>query len=208
MLKKKKNELDQEEVIQKKREKTALEWMPIADIIEKTVYRKDNLLVGLLRVFPKNISLLSDREKKRIVASLAEGINGENQELEIFCVGRPVDLNNYLTDLQEKSKIEANFNKKRILKGFIQYASKTASSGETTERRFYIIVTQKNNSSKAEYDLFNRLEDLKGKLLMADLQASICVEDEIIDVYALFSSPIQSAYEKTYNEFNFPTVVY
>jgi hypothetical protein len=194
-LNKKKEPALKEDIVQQQRERTANQWVPVADIDGNIVYRKDNILVGMLRVQPLKLDLLSDNEKKRKVEALAEELNGENEGLQIFCIGRPVDLNNYLEWLQDKAKQEQDYTRKRVLKAFIKEASNTASSGETVERRFYIIIT-KTVGNKAEEELTNRLRDLQHKLSSAELVSSICKDDESMDVYSLFAHPIQASFEK------------
>jgi len=192
---KKKEVVSQEELIQQKKEKTAQQWIPIADIEGPVVYRKDNLLIAMLRVLPENLDLLSDKEKKRRVDALAEQLNGETEDSQIFCIGRPVDLNNYLDWLQDKAKMEQDFTRKTVLKGYIQQASQMASNGETTERRFYFVIW-KQAGDKAEIDLLNRINDLQIKLSQAELITSICHEDELIDLYSLFVNPVQAGFER------------
>ncbi len=205
-IKKKKNESEEKEIKKQKREKTANQWIPIADIEGNVVYRKDGYLVGALRINPTNLELLSDKEKKRKVESLAEELNGETEGLQIFCIGRPVDLNNYLEWLQDKAKTEQDFTRKQVLKGYIQQASRLASSGEITERRFYMIITKKNKE-KAKEDLLDRLEDLQLKLQRAELTAKICEDDELLDLFSLFANPIQASYEKNELELLLPSLL-
>lgn len=202
----KKKQVTSEEIIQQQREKTANQWIPIADIEGNVVYRKDGLLVGMLRVQPLNIELFSDKEKNRKIEALAEELNGEKEGLQIFCIGRPVDLNGYLEWLQDIAKQEQDYTRKRVLKAFIKEASNTASSGETVERRFYIIITKKAGK-KAEEELISRLRDLQHKLSSADLVSSICKDDELMDVYSLFAHPAQASFERTTIEMDFAPIL-
>ncbi|MCT4584054.1 MAG: hypothetical protein N4A54_03930 [Peptostreptococcaceae bacterium] len=204
--KKKENEVSEEKLEQQRREKTAQQWIPIADIEGNIVYRKDNILVGALRVQPENLNLLSDREKRRKVESLAEELNGERESLQIFCIGRPVDLNNYLEWLQEKAKMEQDFTRKQVLKGYIQQASQMAASGEITERRFYIMITKKYEK-RAEEELMNRLNELQTKLSTAELTTNICKDDELMDLFCLFANPIQASFEKTEIRMDLPSIL-
>lgn len=203
----KKSEKSQEEIIKQRKEKTAQQWMPISDIEESRVYRKDNHVIAMIRVQPENIELLSDREKKRRISSLTEEWNGINKEMQIFCVGRPVDLNDYLESLQEKAKMEQDFTRKSVLKGYIQHTTKLVTSGEIIERRFYIILNEPLTNSKAEEDIIKNIEELKDKFNNAELSAEVCYTDEIMDVYALFASPMHAAFEKTEFEFDLPALL-
>lgn len=202
--KKKSQELTEEELKQQNREKTAQQWMPIADIDNNIVYRKDDLLVGMIRVQPVNIDLLSDAEKKRKIESLTEEWNGEKEGFQIFSIGRPVDLNSYLEWLQQIAREEQDFTRKKILRGYIQQASRMASNGEATERRFYIIITKKAGK-KAEDELKSRLNEMRIKLSSAELTADICTDDEIVELYSLFAYPAQASFEQNYKTMYIPT---
>ncbi|NFL43537.1 hypothetical protein FDB61_17880 [Clostridium botulinum] len=204
----KKEELTEDEKVTKSREMTAQQWIPIADIEGNVVYRKDNIITSMLRVQPENIDLLSDREQRRKVDSLAEGFNGEKESIHIFCVGRPVDLSDYLESLNEQSKMEQDFVRKMVLKGYIQQASKLASSGEAVERRFYIIIYKNIEDGRSVNELINRINELQIKFTQAELTCNVCNEDELIDVLALFASPIQAAFEKNVLEYDFAPVLY
>ena len=113
---------------------------------------------------------------------------------------------NYLDWLQDKAKMEQDFTRKMVLKGYILQASQMASSGETTERRFYIIIT-KQVGVKAEEELLNRLNDLQVKFGQAELKSDICREDELMDVFALFANPIQASFERTELKMSLPTLL-
>lgn len=195
-----------EDAVKQTRLKTAQQWIPIADINNNIVYRKDNSLLAMLRVQPQNLDLFSDNEKKRRIESLTEQYNGEKEGLQIFCIGRPIDLNNYLTWLQNKAKVEKNMVKKSLLKSFIKRTSELASSGDTIERRFYIIITKKW-SEKAEIDIIKRINDLQSKFTQAELSSYVCNDDEILDVLSLFANPIQASFERNSFDSSLSTIL-
>jgi len=203
----KKTEFSSEEMLQQNRDKTAQQWIPIADIDKSIVYRKDNLIISMIRVQPENIDLLSDREQRRKVELLTEAFNGQQEAIQIWCVGRPVDLNNYLDSLQEKAKQEHDFTKKNVLKGYIQYTSQMASSGDTVERRFYIIIKNKNTDKKSVDELIHRTNEFQINLTQAELTCNVCYDDEIMDVYTLFANPVQAAFEKAEILYDLPPLL-
>jgi len=207
MLLKKIKKTPQDELVNN-RKLTAQKWMPIADIENGNVYKKDNTILGMLRVQPINIDLLSDNEHRRLIDVLTEALNGVSEGLQIFCIGRPVDLNNYLDWLQEKARNETDFTRKMLLKELIKQSSYIASSGEMTERRFYIIASAKYTGTKSINDLSIMLKELQSKLAKANLVSSICNDDEILDVYALFSNPIQAAYERYEISHDLPPILF
>lgn len=206
LLKKNKKTVNPEEIIQQKREKTAQQWIPVIDIQNNIVYRKDDYISGMLRIHPSNIDLLSDNERKRIIDALAEGFNGENEPFQLFCIPRSVDLNTYLENLQEQAKLELNFIKKQVLKGYINQATKLATSGEAVERRFYLVISKKDGL-KAEEELINRLNNFKAIYNNAEMSSHICTDDELLDVLELFAHPIQASYERSEITFNTSSVL-
>lgn len=195
-INKSKKSITPEEVEKKTREKTAQQWLPVADILKNIVYRKDNHILAILKIQPDNLELLSKSEQLRKINTLSEGWNGENEGWQIFCIGRPVDLNSYLEWLQDKAKNEHDFTRKMLLRGYIQQASQTATSGETIERRFYLIIS-KRDTVKAEQEIISRIYDFQDKLSKAELSSEICGEDEIMEVYSLFANPIEASIEST-----------
>jgi hypothetical protein len=203
---KKKEVVSVEQQEQLSKQKTAQQWIPVSDIRNNIVIKKNGKLVMMLRIQPLNLDLLSDRECNKKVEALVEGFNGQNESLQFFCIGRPVDLNNYLQRLQDKVKQENNFTRKMLLKGSIQHASKVASSGDITERRFYLIIS-KPMGKKAEEELSMRIEQLKMALFNAELHSDVCREDELIDVLSLFANPVQASVEQAELQYQIPTLL-
>lgn len=194
---KNKKKPSQEEIQKQVREKTANQWVPIKDIENGIVYRKDNIILGMLRVQPLNMSLFSDKEKRSKVEALAAELKGEEEGFQIFCIGRPVDLNNYIESLQGKSKHETDYIRKKLLKTYIKEVSALASSGDTTERRFYIIFKKPAGQPTAVAELMERMRNFIIKLESVGLVAKICSDDELLDVYSLFAHPVQASFERT-----------
>ena len=136
----------------------------------------------------QKISLLSKSEGEGKINSLAEELNGIDDGFQLFIIGRPVDLSLYLEDQQEKARMEQNFIKKQVLRGYIQEASRIAASGEITEKHYYYILIEKNDGNKAEEELINKLEHFNTSLSQAGLTTYICQYDENMEVYSLFYS--------------------
>lgn len=202
----KKSKVSPEEVLQQKRETTAQQWIPIADIQNNIIYRKDDHIVGMIRIIPQNIDLLSDNERKRIIGALAEGFNGEREPFQIYCIPRPVDLNDYIDNLNNMAKSQTNFEKKQLLKGFINQAVEMATSEGGKEQRFYIIISKKHEG-KAEEELINRLNNFIAIYNNAEMSAHICNDDELLDLLELFAHPLQSSVERSEISFNESTVL-
>lgn len=170
--------------------KTAQDLIPISDIEENIVYKKNNEYLKILKIEPININLISEENRKNIILEFSKQLNSLTDEIQIFCIGRPVDLNEYLNLLRNKIYTEKNFTKKTILKKYFNYAAEISVRGEITEKFFYIILKNKN---------LNELEIKTGEIIekfsSINIKSYICNEKEILDLYCLFAYPMQACYE-------------
>lgn len=174
---------------------TAQEWLPIKDIKNSVIVRNDDHLIGVLRVEPLNISLKSDTERKRIIGGVHEAMNGHKESFQIFCLGRPVDLDAYIQGLEEKYRYAPDIQRKGLLREYLRYVGGIASGGEALEHRYYILLSQAPDKQALD-DLIKRCYELAGNLSRSGLEVNLCSEREVIDFLFTFTHPVQSAYEK------------
>ena len=181
-------------IIKKKKVKTenrVRDWLPIVDIQSKTIKQRGGGVVAVLRVHPVNMSLKSENEKKRVVAALHEVLNGIKTPLQIFAIGRPIDLDAYLRRLNEKATEEPNQTRKRLLRDYSRYVASVAAGGETAERRFYVLLSAENESHAVE-----AAGELMTHLTGAGLASSLCDGVEIMEMLFCFFNPDKSATER------------
>lgn len=186
------------------REKSIQEWLPVFDVERNFEKRRDGYLVAAIKIHPLNIDLLSKREKRRIVKGLHEVINGIQNYFQIITIGRPVDLDLYISSLQEKMKNEKNYSKRNILQAYIKDSISIAAQGETLERRFYILEIEKEGEF-AEEDLSNRMRELSSRLNAIDIKNEFCEEEKLIDLLFIYLNPSEAAYEKPPNRMSYLT---
>jgi len=179
-----------------KHEKTAQDIMPVQDIDNSTVYMKDKEFLKVLKLQPINISLFSLEEKAAQIMKLSRQFNSVCEPMQIFCIGRPVDLSEYLNLLHMRIKGEKNFTKKTVLKKYFNYAAGISARGEMTERMFYIVI-RKNDLKELE----ELAQEIIYKFSSAGLKCDICGENELLDLYCLFAYPMQAYYEKNEKEY-------
>lgn len=174
-----------------KPENSVRDWLPIVDIQAKTIKQRGGGVVAVLRVHPINMSLKSENEKKRVVASLHEVLNGIKTPLQIFAIGRPIDLDSYLRRLSDKANEEPNQTRKRLLRDYSRYVASVAAGGETAERRFYVLL-----SAETEAHAVEAAGELMTHLNGAGLASSICDGVEIMEMLFCFFNPDKSATER------------
>ena len=178
--------------------KIVQEWLPINDI-HKYYAVTNETLIGVLQVQPININLKSLTETRSILKALTGAFNGLQDNIQILCISRPVDLDNYIHNTENRITNQINILKRKLLKQYLNYVRELVASGEATEERFYILLSEKKGKY-AEIDLKKRLDFLQESFIDAGLNTSICNEKNIIDLAFIFSNSNIAAYERT-NEF-------
>ncbi len=195
MLKLKASRNNKEQAQTAIRQKTAQEWLPVNDIRNSILQLKGQRIVAVLKVEPINISLLSSNEKKRIITSLYEVINGLQESFQWLSIGRPVDLDGYIAGLEYKATEMQDITRKILLKGYIKQAAEMAAGGETLERQFYIIMAAKQGNY-AEEELLNKVRDMAANIVSTGLSVELCSDKRILDLLFTFMVPAQSAFER------------
>jgi hypothetical protein len=195
---KKRTRLDAAEAQAQLAKKSAQDWLPIKDIVNSAMHKRDGSMVAVLRVDPMNLSLKSDTEKQRIISAVHEAINGQREPLQIICLPRALDLDQYLSSLNDKLKNTASNMKRRLLAEYIKYVASLVTEGDVLERRYYILLEQKPGAGKRQNqrdELQKRCYEFASNLGMSGLRVQVCSDQEIIDLLFSFLNPRQAAYE-------------
>lgn len=189
-LPQKKGAPKQKQPPQQEARKAVQDWLPFKDIAGGVLVRKNGQVAAVLKVEPFNLSLKSETEKKRIITAVFEALNGLKEPFQIFSLGRPVDLDAYLRELQEKARETVNPARKRLLQEYIRYVGTLVSSGEAMERRYYILLPGKDRD-----EILQKAHELASNLERSGLKVKICEDQEIIDLLFVFLHPAQAAFE-------------
>ena len=199
LFNRKKNEKKSTQPALPEGQRSTQSWLPIADVTNRMIYRRDNHIVTGIRIQPVNIHLLSDKEKALKISSLHEVINGIDYPLQIETIARPVDLDGYIARLTHRRDEETHFLKRRLLDGYIRQAAILATGGEALERQFYIFLNQPlGKKPQQDHDeLMGRTMELASNLTGAGLTANVCTDQELRDVLFIFLNPQQAAYERS-----------
>ncbi|MGB9847283.1 MAG: hypothetical protein ACPLRH_07240, partial [Desulfotomaculales bacterium] len=171
----------EKQVSQQEAKKAVQDWLPFKDIAGGVLMRKDGQVAAVLKVEPFNLSLKSETEKKRIITAVFEALNGLKEPFQIFSLGRPVDLDAYLRELQEKTRETVNFARKRLLQEYIRYVGTLVASGEAMERRYYVLLPGKDRE-----EIVQKAHELASNLERSGLKVKICEDQEIIDLLFVF----------------------
>ena len=101
----------------------------------------DRLLAGI-KISSINLSLLFDEEQQAKVSQLKKALNSIDYPIKIFCVDKPINLDNNLNILGSKIKQAKNKYKIRLLEEDYDFISSLNNRKSVVNREFYLIVEE------------------------------------------------------------------
>ncbi len=128
----------------------AQDWLPLADLRDGCLIRRDGAAVGGIAVSPLSLSLKSENEKRAIIQAVHAALNGLQVPFEILSLYRPVDLDSYLASL-DGMLATAGSHRKQLLRDYLAWVHGLVRSGEAVERRYYILVTRTGPDALQEH---------------------------------------------------------
>lgn len=174
-------------------------WLPFYDVNNNFIWLRQNKLVTAISIEPVNLDLYSTVEEKRIIHSLFEVVNSLDVHWIIHSQQRPVNLDAYITSQEEMRDQETNFTRRRILDSSIRNASKIASSGESIDVFYYLILfsqlIEKQHRLNAE-ELAAKATEISLNLSASVQESHVCDDQELRDILFSFLNPSQSSYER------------
>lgn len=128
----------------------AQDWLPIRDLHDGCLIRPDGGVVAGLVLPPFSLSLKSHREVTHLIAGLQAALNALDVSWQILSLGRPVELDSYLQSL-EALLPDASPDRKALLREYLRWVTGLVRSGETTERRYYLLMTRTGSDAVAAH---------------------------------------------------------
>ncbi|MFS0841347.1 hypothetical protein [Paenibacillus sp. 1P03SA] len=175
------------------------EWLPFYDINNGFIWRRDMQVVAAVKIEPINLALLSEKEQGRKVHMLFEVLNSLESDWSWTGLQRPVDLDEYIANQENKRNQESHYMRRRILDSSIREAARTASSGEAIELMFYILLATPINTKKQNLELLNahnKANEIADNLTEAELISHVCDDQELRELEFIFLNPLQAAFER------------
>lgn len=116
------------------------QYLDIAEIKDNTVVLKDGTLRAVLMVSSINFALKSEDEQNAVIGSYVRFLNNLNFTLQIVIQSRELEIDNYLTYLQEMEKEQTNKLLKIQTADYIEYIKELTSLGRIMSKRFFVTV--------------------------------------------------------------------
>lgn len=124
------------------------QYLDIAEIKDNTVVLKDGTLRSVLLVSSINFSLKSDEEQDAIINAYISFLNSLNHPLEIVIQSRKLNIDGYIDNLDEISRIQTNELLKAQAQEYRNYIRELISLGDIMTKRFYVTVPYSPFSDK------------------------------------------------------------
>ena len=148
----------------------------------------DRLLAGI-KISSINLSLLFDEEQQAKVSQLKKALNSIDYPIKIFCVDKPINLDNNLNILGSKIKQAKNKYKIRLLEEDYDFISSLNNRKSVVNREFYLIVEE----DLANENLLNqKVNDLIQEFSSIGLTSFRVSSEEWRDLLYVLLNPVSS----------------
>jgi hypothetical protein len=130
--------------------KAAQDWLPFNDLHDGLLYRTDGTVVGGVSVAPFSLALKATSEKRTIIGVIHAAVNGLDQPWEILSMFRPVDLDTYLSSLDDRAG-NTDPGRRLVLTKYMTWVAGIIHGGEAVERKYYLLVSRKGKDAPQEH---------------------------------------------------------
>lgn len=181
-------------------EKTANEFVDVGDIKDIFLYTKSGYIFCYLRIYPFNLELLSDADKKALTNRIAAEFDGDRKNFVYESYPRELDLDSYKNYLKQKrTECLEYLGRKNIIDCLLQQAVDLSSSHENFEHQHFFKIwgVSESGSRRAsvEAELRERINSLCRIYSNAKIQSEVMQEKEIIKLCNLFGNRRSANYD-------------
>lgn len=148
----------------------------------------DRLLAGI-KISSINLSLLFDEEQQAKVSQLKKVLNSIDYPIKIFCVDKPINLDNNLNILGSKIKQTKNKYKIRLLEEDYDFISSLNNRKSVVNREFYLIVEEDLSNENL---LNQKVNDLIQEFSSIGLTSFRVSSEEWRDLLYVLLNPVSS----------------
>jgi hypothetical protein len=134
-------------------------YLDIAEIKEDLVVLKDGTLRAVLLVSSINFALKSVDEQNAIVQAYMQFLNGLEFPIQVVIQSRRMNIDDYLSKLQQAEVSQANDLLRRQIADYREYVQQLVDLGEIMQKRFYVVVPLDPATDKQK-GFFTRLGEI------------------------------------------------
>ena len=121
--------------------RSAQAWLPLRDLHDGCVVRRDGAVVAGLAISPIDLALRSEAEREAVVDGVRDALGALQAPWELLSLERPVDLDSYLGDL-DRALRDAAGSRRQALRDYAGWVTSLALAGGSVERRHHLLVVR------------------------------------------------------------------
>lgn len=115
-------------------------FLDVAEIRDDIVIMRDGTLRVVLLVSSINFSLKSVDEQNAIVQAYMQFLNGLDYPIQVVIQSRRMNIDHYMTQLDESERNQQNDLLKRQIKDYKAFVKQLVDLGDIMQKRFYVVV--------------------------------------------------------------------
>lgn len=146
---------------------SAQDLIPIKSIYSGFIETKDGRLIKVLSVSAVNTHLMSYAEEKEVLEGYESFLRGLRKPIQIARVAEPMDLKEYILQLNTKLKSLDNPYKRDILASYIAYAKMLQEDRDMIRRNRYLIIDESFSSEDSKEKAIQKLKGRTRDLTLA-----------------------------------------
>lgn len=166
-----------------------LDIVPFNEVWNNYVFLDNNKIIGGIKIGSINLSLLFDEEQQTKVSQLKKVLNSIDYKVKIFCIDKPINLENNLNILGSKIKQENNKYKTKLLEEDYDFISSLNNKKSVVNREFYLIIEE---YAENETLLNQKINDLIQEFSSMGLHAEKVCSEEWRELLYVILNPVSS----------------
>jgi uncharacterized protein with GYD domain len=184
-------------VLQKsKRKASARQQIDIRGVKDGILMLSHGKYRMVLAITPLNFELKSEDEQDAIIETYESFLNSVGCSLQILIRTREIDMDKYLSELNERYAGETKAVYKKQLKNYDMFIRSLITSNKILTRHFYVVVPF-DDAAKADFDTVQeqialRVDIVRKGLARLGMQSRELPSLEVLDLFYSFYNPEQA----------------
>ncbi len=135
-------------------------YLNIAEIKDNVVVFKDGSLKAVLLVSSINFALKSEEEQEAIIQNYVRFLNSLRRPIQVIIQSRLLNIDYYLSSLEQKEKETTNELLKMQIADYIQFIRELIKLGDIMSKHFYVVVSYNPLSGDVKKSFFTQITEL------------------------------------------------
>ena len=166
-----------------------LDIVPFNEVWNNYVFLDNNRIIGGIKIGSINLSLLFDEEQQTKVSQLKKVLNSIDYKIKIFCIDKPINLENNLNILGSKIKQENNKRKLKLLEEDYDFISSLNNKKSVVNREFFLVIEEDADN---ETLLNQKINDLVQEFSAMGLHSEKVSSEEWRELLYVILNPVSS----------------